>query len=128
MSEPTTPSSAHPDAPQPDPSDSEALKADIEATRAQLAETADALAAKLDVKAQAGKRVDEVGEKVHNAYDSAKASAPEPVANAIGKVEQAAAPVLAKATEDKKRTALIAGGVIVALLIVSRIRKRGRDD
>jgi Protein of unknown function (DUF3618) len=33
------------------------IKADIEATRAELAETADALAARLDTKAQASKRI-----------------------------------------------------------------------
>lgn len=37
------------------------IRADIEATRAELAETADALAAKLDVKAQAKAKVDEIG-------------------------------------------------------------------
>jgi Protein of unknown function (DUF3618) len=35
----------------------EEIRADIEATRAELAETADALATKLDEKAQAAKRV-----------------------------------------------------------------------
>jgi hypothetical protein len=38
-------------------SDEAEIKADIEATRAELAETADLLAAKLDEKAQVGKRV-----------------------------------------------------------------------
>jgi Protein of unknown function (DUF3618) len=38
-------------------SDEAEIKADIEVTRAELAETADLLAAKLDEKAQAGKRV-----------------------------------------------------------------------
>lgn len=33
------------------------IKADIEVARAELAETADALAARLDTKAQAGKRI-----------------------------------------------------------------------
>jgi Protein of unknown function (DUF3618) len=33
------------------------IKADIEVTRAELAETADALAARLDTKARAGKRI-----------------------------------------------------------------------
>jgi predicted phosphoribosyltransferase len=35
----------------------EEIKADIQATRAELAETADALATRLDAKAQAGKRI-----------------------------------------------------------------------
>lgn len=37
--------------------DSDEIKADIVATRAELAETAEALAAKLDEKAQLGKRI-----------------------------------------------------------------------
>ena len=36
------------------PSDADAVRADIEATRAELAETVDALHQKLDVKARAG--------------------------------------------------------------------------
>lgn len=40
------------------------IRADIAATRAQLADTADAMAAKLDVKAQAGAKLHEAGAKV----------------------------------------------------------------
>jgi Protein of unknown function (DUF3618) len=36
---------------------SDEIKADIAATRAELAETADALAARLDAKAQVGKKI-----------------------------------------------------------------------
>lgn len=49
-------------------SEADRIKADIEATRAELAETADALAAKLDVKAQAKQKVQAIGpEKIRMA-------------------------------------------------------------
>lgn len=117
----TEPVAGTPDASAPG---ADAIKADIEATRAQLAQTADALAAKMDVKAQAGAKVQEVTDKAAGAYGSAKASAPEPVQKVIGRAEVAAQPVVAKAAEDKQRTALIAGGVLAALLVLKRVRKR----
>jgi len=113
--------------PTPDPTSApgtDSIKADIEATRAQLAQTADALAAKLDVQAQADNLVQDVAAKAADAYESAKASAPEPVQKVIGKAEVAAQPVVAKAAQDKLRTALIVGGVLAALLVAKRIRTR----
>lgn len=101
--------------------ETEAIKADIEETRVELASTADALAAKLDVKAQAGKKAHEAGARVSRAYESAKASTPEPVQRAWRKAESAASPVVAKATEDKKRTALIVGAMVVAALVARRV-------
>jgi hypothetical protein len=105
--------------------DPEEIKADIEATRAELAETADALAAKLDVKAQANERLHAAGEKVTTSIGRARKAAPEPVQKALDKAEQAAQPVLAKAGEDKKRTAIIVAGAVFALIVVRRLR-RGR--
>jgi chromosome segregation ATPase len=105
-------------------SEEEQLKADIEATRAELAETADALAAKLDVKAQANKKVHEAGDKLSGRLAQARQTAPEPVQKAIGSVERAAQPVIAKAAEDKKRTALAVGGAVFVLLLIRRVRRR----
>jgi hypothetical protein len=103
------------------------IKADIEATRAELAETADALAAKLDVKAQAGKKVHEAGAKVGEKYAHLRDSAPPPVQKALGKTGQAMSPVVAKAAADKRRTAMIVGGSVVALVVLRRIlRARSR--
>jgi hypothetical protein len=99
-----------------DANDEERLKADIVAARAELAETADALAAKLDVKAQAS-------EKLHAAGARARAATPEPVQKALGKAEVAAQPVINAAAEDKKRTAMIVGGMVFALLVLKRLRK-----
>jgi hypothetical protein len=104
-------------------SDTEDLKSEIERTRAELADTVDALTAKLDVKAQAQHRAQELAGKAATTYGNAKASAPEPVQQAIGTVEHAARPVVEKARQDPKRTAMIAGGVLVALLILRRLRK-----
>lgn len=104
--------------------DTEAIKADIEQARAELAETADALAAKLDVKAQAERKVHEAGDRAAGAYESAKASAPEPVRKTLTKLEQVGAPVVAKVAEDKRRTALIVLGAVAAALITRRLTKR----
>jgi len=108
--------------------DPEAIKADIEQARAELAQTADALAAKLDVKAQAERKAQEARSRAAEAYESAKASAPVPVQKAVAKVEQVGRPVAAKAAEDKGRTALIVLGVLAAALITRRLTRRADVD
>jgi len=108
-------------------SSSDEIKADIVATRAELAETADAIAAKLDVRAQASERLHTARHQVNERYEQAKGSAPEPVQVAIRKAETAAQPLLNAAAEDKKRTALVVGGAIVALLVLRRISKSKKD-
>jgi hypothetical protein len=102
------------------------LKSDIERTRAELAETVDALAAKLDVKAQARERMHAVADQAGQAMGRARSSAPVPVQHALDTVEQAARPVVAKAAADKKRAALVAGGLVVLLLVLRRARSHGR--
>lgn len=104
-------------------SNQDEIKADIVATRAELAETADAIAAKLDVRAQASERLHTARDEMSDRYERAKGAAPEPVQVAIRKAETAAQPLVNAAVEDKKRTALVVGGAIVALLVLRRIRK-----
>ena len=79
------------------PKTADELRADIEATRAELAETADALAAKLDVKAQATEKVHAVGDKISTGV-----------------------------TENKTPIGAIAGSAaaVVALVVVLRARRR----
>ncbi|MEO9138278.1 MAG: DUF3618 domain-containing protein [Jatrophihabitans sp.] len=108
--------------------DADALKADIAATRAELAATADALAAKLDVKAQAQKKAQHVSEAASEKYAAAKDAAPEPVQKIIDRAQHAAQPVVGKATEDKKRTALIIGGALALVIVLRRVRNRGKKD
>ena len=106
--------------------DAERLKAEIEATRAELAQTADALAAKLDVKAQASKKVHAVGEKVSDSYTHVHDAAPAPVQKALDKTGQAVSPVVARAAADKRRTLLVLAGTAAVLVVVRKIRNRRR--
>lgn len=103
--------------------EAEAIRADIEQARAELATTTDALAAKLDVKAQARTKAHLAGAWVSSAYRSVQASAPEPVQRAWSKVGAAASPVAAKAAADKRRTALVAAAVILTALVVRRVTR-----
>jgi malonyl CoA-acyl carrier protein transacylase len=105
-------------------SEKDRIKADIEATRAELAETADALAAHLDVKAQASKKMHQAGQRMGERVSQVRDAPPEPVQKAIGKTEQAVSPVLAKAAADKKRTLLVLAGTAVVLIVVRRVRNR----
>ena len=104
--------------------DPEQLKADIQATRAELAETADALAAKLDVKAQANHQLHAAGDRVAARYRRAKDACPASVQKVIAKIEQAARPVLAKAAADPRRTAFVGAGSVVVVLVVRKARRR----
>lgn len=103
--------------------EAETLRSQIEQTRAELAETVDALAARLDVKAQASRRAHEMQAAATQAYDNAKASAPPQVRQAWDRAEVAAQPVVTKAKEDPRRTAMVAGGVVLALLVLIRLRR-----
>jgi hypothetical protein len=108
-----------------DPEDRKAeIEADILATRAELAETADALAAKLDVKAQASHKVHEAGERVTEKYSEIKEKAPEPVQKALDKTGQAVSPLVAQAAADKRRTLIVLGSFAVLLVVVRRMRAR----
>jgi hypothetical protein len=109
-------------------SDIDKIRSDIELTRAEMAKTIDALQSKLDVKAFARQRADDAGERAAHAYEQAKAAAPEPVRQALVRAEKAAAPVLAKAAADPKRTATIVGGAFAALLVIRRLRRAGRGE
>jgi hypothetical protein len=80
--------------------DPEQIREDIERTRQEVGETAAALAAKADVKAQARAKVDDVKERLHQATpDSAGEAA---------------------ATASRYRTPLIIAGVALAAYLVGR--------
>lgn len=103
--------------------DADTVRSDIELTRAELADTIDALLALLDVKALARRRAEELESRALDGYARAKAAAPPPVRVALGKVEQVAAPVLSRAAQDKKRAAAMLGGALLSLLIIRRLRR-----
>jgi hypothetical protein len=103
--------------------DADEIRADIERTRADLAQTVGALSEKLDPKEQARRRTRAAKAVVATRYAEAKSSAPPPVEHALDAIERASAPALAKAWADKRRTAVVVGAVL-ALLIVRRLRAR----
>lgn len=97
------PDTSHASGGRPEPgadADTAAIQADIEQTRRELGETAEALAAKMDVPGQVHAKVDETRQRV--------AEKTEPV-------RQNAAPIA------------VTAGVVVLLLAVRRRRRRRRS-
>lgn len=92
--------------------DAEQVKADIAATRAELVETANALAAKLDPKTQARHKLQEL-------YDAA----PEPVRTAWNRGVEIARPLLVKIAADPKRAALIGSGALAGIIVLRRTKR-----
>lgn len=104
--------------------DAAEIKADIDRTRADLADTVGALAEKLDPKEQARKRAHEARIRVHARYVQTRDSAPPQVRQALGAIEQAAAPVVARARCDPRRSGLVVGGLVLALFVIGRAQRR----
>jgi len=117
MTEPSTPPPPPPDATADD------IEADIAVTRERLAESVDALADKVNVKAQAERKVEETKAqaraKVGEATDKAKATAGEAKGQAqqlVGQAKRAPLPV---------QVAIVALPVtVIVLLIVRAVRGR----
>jgi hypothetical protein len=93
---------------QPEPSDKEAIRDEIEHTREDLGETVAALSAKTDVKAQASAKADELKQRARDVGGEAKHRANE----VAGRVKQRPVPV-------------IVGGIAL-LMILGMVRKRRR--
>jgi hypothetical protein len=91
--------------PTPPSDDRDALVADIQQTRERLAATADALAAKADVKAQAQHKVDDLKGAVAGKRDQALDSAQELKAQALGRFQEATS--RAPGTPQQQNTALV---------------------
>ncbi len=95
---------------EPEATDAEAIRKEIEDTREQLGDTVAALSAKADVKAQASAKADELTRRAHEIGSDAKARAGE----LTDRAKQRPAP-------------LIAGGVaLVAAVWLLRRWRRGR--
>jgi hypothetical protein len=101
----------------------ERLQAEIAAARAELAETADALAAKLDVKAQAGQRIQAAGEKLTDRLAHLHDAAPAPVQKALEQTGHVMSPALARARADKRIVLAVLAGTMAAVLVARRLRR-----
>lgn len=100
----------------PPPGDRDALVADIIETRERLAATADALAAKADVKAQAQHKVDDLKVAVNEKKDQALDSAQELKAQAFGRYQEASDK--APGSPKQQNTALLVAVVAVTTVAV----------
>jgi ElaB/YqjD/DUF883 family membrane-anchored ribosome-binding protein len=105
------------------------IRADIERTRAELGDTAAAVAEKADVKAQASAKVDEVkeqaAEKAQEAKDKARDVTDQAAAKAKEVAPDAAAPTIEKAQRFAAEKPLVVIGVaIVAVVVVGRLLSR----
>lgn len=108
-------------------SEQDIVRSDIEQTRAELAQTVDALHDKLDVKARAGDKVADAKQKVSDGAARAKAAAPPQVQHALDAAGEKAGPVVAQvsAKAAPHRGKIIAGAVAATVvLIVVRRRRR----
>ncbi|WP_375433222.1 DUF3618 domain-containing protein [uncultured Friedmanniella sp.] len=96
----------------------EEIEADIAATRARLAESVDALADKVDVKAQAQHKVDDVKATAQAKVAEVKATAQQKVAE--GKVTAQEQVVRVKGLPRNVQIALAAAPVLLVVLLVVR--------
>ena len=111
-----TENNAHPTTP-------EEIRAEIESTRAELADTVDQLTDKFDVKAQAQHKVDDVKQSLGGAAHRAKEATPEPVQHAVDRAAQTAQPAIEQGRKHQKQLLIAAAAGLVVLVI---LRRRGR--
>ncbi|WP_432523804.1 DUF3618 domain-containing protein [Kineococcus sp. SYSU DK006] len=104
------------------PTDRAALERDIEITRDRLAATADALAAKADVKAQAQHKVDDVKAQALHKVDELRGHAASTVHTAGAKVQgvSASAPGSARQQSGVLLGAVVAVTAVAVWLVVRR--------
>jgi cobalamin biosynthesis Mg chelatase CobN len=113
MTEPRTPA----DVDTSTPSDPDALREEIEQTRAQLGDTVEALANKLDVKAQAKGAVADAKDKAATTLSSAQSSA-------VNRAEQLRDTATSTYRSRPQVTWIAATAVVVVVGIVWLARRR----
>lgn len=90
----------------------DALRAEIAEARAEVAATVDQLSARLDVKARAKQRLEEIRTSAGERFDKARAAAPAPVQNAMD-----------RARPHGRQIAMGFAGMLVLLMVISRWRR-----
>ncbi|WP_432536679.1 DUF3618 domain-containing protein [Kineococcus arenarius] len=99
------------------PTDRAELERDIVQTRERLAQTADALAAKADVKAQAQHKVDDVKAQAQHKVDDLKAQAQHKAAD----VKDRAVTSVHGASESAPGSPKAQGGALVGVVVLTAV-------
>jgi Protein of unknown function (DUF3618) len=97
---------------QPEPSEKEEIRAEIEHTREDLGETISALSAKTDVKARASARADEFKRQAQDAGGQVKQRADD----------------LAERVKRRPAPVIVGGIALLMILGMVRMRRRRRGD
>jgi hypothetical protein len=105
-------------------SEADAIRSEIETSRAEMARTLAALSVRLNPRVQSHKAAGHLSERAQRAYAQARAAAPEPVRNVLDRITETAEPYARKALADPKRTAMIAGSAVAALLVLRQLRRQ----
>jgi hypothetical protein len=100
------------------------LRAEIQHTRDELANTVAAIADKVNVKARAQEKVSGAKHRVSDVAAQAKNSAPPPVQHALDAVGEKAAPAVQRAAPYRKQILL---GLLGALAVYTVVRRITRD-
>jgi ElaB/YqjD/DUF883 family membrane-anchored ribosome-binding protein len=104
------------DAPVTDTKDPEQIREEIEATRQELGDTVEALAAKADVKARVRGRIDATKESAAQKLGKAREASPDTMASGASQATQ-------KARENPIPVAAV--GAFVGGFLLGRLTKRG---
>jgi ElaB/YqjD/DUF883 family membrane-anchored ribosome-binding protein len=94
----------------------EEIQQDIEATRQEMGDTVEALAAKADVKARVHERIDATKESVAEKFGKAREASPDSVSSAATQ---------ATTTAKQNPIPVAAVGAFVAGFLIGRLTKRG---
>jgi len=111
-----------------EPSEVDQIKAQVEQSRADLADTVDELAERLNVKSQAKAKADDLRSAAAAKATRLKQSMPAPVQHAIDTVAAKATPVARRTAEVARphRSKILAGAAAATMALVILRRRRGR--
>lgn len=112
-----------------EPSELDKIKAEVAQSRADLADTVDELAGRLNVKTQAKAKAQDVRQAAAQKTTQLKQSLPPQVQRAMDTVGAKAAPHARRANELARphRSKILAGTLAAAVLLIA-LRRRGEDE
>jgi hypothetical protein len=111
----------------PEPSDPDHIRASIAAARAELGDTVDQLAAKLDLKAQASAQITDLTDRATQSAKQAWQSAPPQAQHAVAAAADTLGPTARQLSTRARphRTKFAAGAAVLLLAIIVRRRRPG---